>query len=113
MVEQKETLSDDNKQQWASLKPAEIEKIIVELGKQGEQPAKIGLILRDKHGVPKDRLAGKKISKILIEAGIPVKDRADMAKEWIAKLEKHIVKNNHDYTAKRSLTKKLWLVKKS
>ncbi|MDP3881467.1 MAG: hypothetical protein Q8Q31_01160 [Nanoarchaeota archaeon] len=111
MVEKKEENVEENKQQWASLKPAEIEKIIVDLGKQGEQPAKIGLILRDKHGVPKDRLVGKKITQILKDAGVSTRTKKDMVKEKIAKLEKHIIHNNHDYSAKRSLTKKLWLVK--
>ena len=111
MVESKEEKTEDSKQQWASLKPAEIDKVIVDLGKQGEQPAKIGLILRDKHGVPKDRLAGKKISLILKEAGVSIKSDKERVKGVISNLEKHIVKNNHDYTAKRALTKKLWLVK--
>ena len=70
MGKNKEETSEQSKEQWVGLKPAEIEKIIIDLGKQGEQPAKIGLILRDKHGVPKDRLADKKITQILREAGI-------------------------------------------
>ncbi len=111
MSEGKEEKTEENKPQWASLKPAEIEKIVIDLGKQGEMPAKIGLTLRDKYGVPKGNLAGKSISKILSDAGITFKSDKEIVREKIARLEKHISSNSHDYTAKRSVTKKLWLVK--
>ena len=96
---------------WVTLKPAELEKIIVDLHKQGEPPAKIGLILRDKYGVPKAKLLGKRISQILKISQKEVKTDKDYTKERIKQLESHISKHSHDYTAKRLLTKKLWMVK--
>jgi small subunit ribosomal protein S15 len=106
-------MEEEAKPEWVSLKPSEIEKIVIDLAKQGETPAKIGLILRDKHGVPKTRIINKKITQILKEAKISFKSDEEKTKEKIATLEKHISKNNHDYAAKRAFTKKLWLVKKA
>lgn len=102
----------ENKPNWVSMKPAELEKIILELAKSGETPAKIGLILRDKHGIPKAKLLGKRICQILKASKIEIKSEEKAVEERIQKLEKHISKNSHDYTAKRSMTKTLWLRKK-
>ncbi|MEK6928489.1 MAG: 30S ribosomal protein S15 [Nanoarchaeota archaeon] len=97
---------------WVKIKPADIEKIVIELHKEGKAPAKIGLILRDKHGIPKVKLLGKKVEQILKNASLtPVKEKDAMTKK-IEKLKRHILKNKHDYTSKRALTKKLWIVKK-
>lgn len=89
-------------------KIAEIEKIIIELGKKGETPAKIGAILRDSYGIPKAKTLGKKITQILKENKIPYKDEKKIIKDRVEKLKEHISKNKHDYTASRALTKKLW-----
>jgi ribosomal protein S15P/S13E len=102
---------EEKKPEWVSLKPAEVEKIIVDLGKKGESPAKIGLILRDQHGIPKSKTVGLKIGKVLRKAGVEYESDKDREKKKVAKLNEHISKNKHDYTAKRSLTKKLWLVR--
>ncbi len=103
----------EKKPEWVSLKPSEIEKIVIDLAKQGETPAKIGLLLRDKHGVPKAQIINKKITQILNDAKIPFKSDDEKIKEKIAVLEKHISRNTHDYTAKRAYTKKLWLIRKA
>jgi small subunit ribosomal protein S15 len=105
-------MTTEEKPEWVTLKPAEIEKLVIELGKQGESPSKIGIILRDKHGIPKVKITGKRIAEILSAAGVNYKSEQERVKEKITVLEKHISKNTHDYTAKRALTKKLWLVKK-
>ena len=51
------------KTDWIKMKPEEITKKIVELGKQGIQPEKIGLILRDEYGIPKVKMFGKKLDR--------------------------------------------------
>ena len=51
--------------EWLKIKPSEVENIVIDLYKKGNTPAKIGLILRDQHGIPKAKLIGKKISKII------------------------------------------------
>lgn len=90
------------------IKPAELKKIVVDLAKKGETPEKIGLILRDKHGVPKAKLVDKKITKILEEEGIEYESDKEKVEKKIEKLKMHIKGNKHDYSAQRSLTKKLW-----
>lgn len=116
MVEEAKTEKTESKSaeksNWIKMKPAELEKIVLDLAKQGNSPAKIGLILRDQHGVPKAKLIGKRISEILIENKIAIKPEKDSLNEKIEVLNKHIVKHKHDYSAARSHTKKLWALQK-
>lgn len=100
------------KPEWVKMKPAELEKIVLELFKNGESPAKIGLILRDKHGVPKAKVLGKRITEILKEAKVPLKSEKEKLKAEMEKLGKHIEKNKHDVTAKRHLSRMLWTLAK-
>jgi small subunit ribosomal protein S15 len=100
------------KPEWVKMKPQELEKLIIELHKEGNSPAKIGLILRDKHGVPKAKLIGKKITKILDEQSLQYPKEKEIFTKQIENLKIHIEKNKHDNSAKKSLTKKLWIVKK-
>jgi len=58
------------KPSWIKMKSDEMEKIVVELAKKGESPAKIGLILRDKYGIPKVKLFGKRMVEIFAEHGV-------------------------------------------
>ena len=101
-------IAKTEKPSWIKMKPADIEKIVVELAKKGESPAKIGLILRDKHGIPKTKIFGKKITQILGENGIEYEDDKKIIDKKIEKLKTHISKNKHDYPASRALTKGLW-----
>lgn len=100
------------KPEWVKMKPAELEKLVVDLAKKGETSARIGLILRDQHGIPKAKLLGKRISQIVKEAKIPVKEEKEAVKAKITNLESHSAKHKHDYSAKRSLSKNLWVLNK-
>lgn len=100
------------KPEWVKMKPAELEKLVVELYKEGNSTAKIGLILRDKHGVPKAKLVGKKISKILKDAKIPLRSEKEIIEKRMASLSSHIEKNKHDQPAKKKLVKYLWATKR-
>jgi small subunit ribosomal protein S15 len=100
------------KPSWIKIKPAELQKIVVDLSKEGNTPAKIGLILRDKHGIPKTKLLGKKITQLLKEAGEEVKPESKFVEERIEKIKSHLTKNKHDYSASRALTKQLWKIHK-
>jgi len=102
----------ESKSEWMKMKPAEVEKLIVELHKESSSPAKIGLMLRDKHGIPKAKLIGKRITKILKDNKLLPLTEKKMSEDKITSLNTHIAKHKHDYTAKRSLTKSLWAVKK-
>lgn len=100
------------KTDWIKIKSAELEKIVVELYKQGETIAKIGLILRDKYGVPKAKLLGKRIKDILIDAKIQLRSEAEVIQKKIEALSKHIEKNKHDQPARKKLVKETWALKR-
>lgn len=90
-----------DKADWTKIKPAEVEKIIVELARQGISPEKIGLILRDQHGVPKAKLFGIKIKKVLEKNKLSTDSEKKNIMKKIEGLKKHSLANKHDYTAIR------------
>jgi len=99
------------KPSWVKLKKEELEKIVVELAMEGKSPAQIGMILRDKHGVPRAKVLGRKITRILEDKGIDYNDEKKVFEKRVEKLKTHLAKNKHDYPAARSLTKRLWVLK--
>lgn len=100
------------KTDWIKMKPAELEKLVIELHNEGNPPAIIGLILRDKHGIPKSKLVSKKITKMLKENSLVPETDKKVVSTKIEKLNTHIEKNKHDYPAQRSLAKNLWALKR-
>ena len=100
------------KPSWVTLKPAELEKIVVDLHKKSLSPPQIGLVLRDQYGVPKAKLLGKRVTQILKGANISPVTQKQVVEDKIKKLEQHSAKHKHDYSAKRSLAKQLWTVSK-
>ncbi len=95
----------ETKASWVTAKPEEVKAKIIELAKQGTPPEKIGLVLRDQHGIPKAKLLGIKLSTVLKEAKLWQDSEAKNNEKKIDVLNKHIEKNKHDYTAQRSLIK--------
>jgi len=89
------------KADWTKIKPQDVEKLIVDLGKQGIPHEKIGLILRDQHGIPKVKLLGLKIKKVLLKNNIDLDSEKKNIINKIEGLKKHSEKNKHDYTAIR------------
>ncbi len=92
--------------EWSPLKKAEIESTIVKLAREGHAGARIGLILRDQHGVPDVRLAtGKKVSEILaandLKPSIP-EDLTFLMKTAV-KLQGHLVEHRKDLHNRRGL----------
>ncbi|MBM3230535.1 hypothetical protein FJZ22_02680 [Candidatus Pacearchaeota archaeon] len=102
----------EGKADWMKMKPSEVESLVVELAQKGNTPSKIGIILRDQHGIPKVKMLGKKISKMLAEKKITYTTEKQMYQASIENIEKHSAQHKHDYTAKKALAKKLWHVKK-
>ncbi len=85
-------------------KPAEIEKLIVDLANQGQTSSEIGMTLRDSHGIPSvKKLTGKRIEAILgghkLLSDIP-RDLLNLIRRSV-ELQKHLGTNRKDYTAKR------------
>jgi small subunit ribosomal protein S15 len=112
MAEEKiETQVKKKKPEWIKMKPAELEKIVVDLYKQGETPAKIGLVLRDKYGVPKAKLLGKRVVEILENARVVLRSEKEAINKKIENLQRHMENNKHDQPAKKRLVAHLWAVK--
>ena len=92
--------------EWSNTNAKEIEDKVVELRKSGLSSAAIGLVLRDKHGVPDVKLAtGKRINKIITENNmaddIP-EDLRNLMHKALG-MRKHLVNNNHDVHNRRQL----------
>jgi len=97
----------DKSPEWVTLQPAEIENIVVSLGKEGMSTALIGLRLRDQYGIPNIRLAtGKSVTQILAESNIKFElpeDLSNLVKRSL-QLQTHIKTNKKDTENKRGLT---------
>ncbi len=87
------------KSDWSKLKPSEVEKLIVELGEKKIPPEKIGLILRDQHGIPKVKLFKLKINKVLAKHNLAINSEKKNIETKIERLGNHFAKNKHDYKA--------------
>jgi len=96
----------------SKLKAIDVDKLILELAKEDNTPAQIGLILRDKHGIPKAKLVTKKITHVLKEKQVPHITDKEIISKKVETLKKHFSSNKHDYNAYNSMSKKLWQVRK-
>ena len=91
---------------WSNTNKDEIEDTIQQLATSGTSSSKIGMILRDRYGVPDVTLVtGKKIGTILKEKNITSKVPEDIHNLIINVLDlnKHLLKNPKDTHNKRSL----------
>ncbi len=85
---------------WLMYEPAEVEKLIVKLAKEGKQNANIGLILRDQYGIPDVRSLDMRIKKIAekdVKKEVP-DDMYNLMKKTV-NLHKHLNANHHDAKA--------------
>lgn len=96
----------EQKASWVNMKSEDVEKKVIQLAKEGNSPERIGIMLRDEHGIPKVRFFGKRIKHILKKANIWEDSERQNQVKKIGKLEAHVKKNGHDYTAKKSLLKR-------
>ncbi len=91
---------------WCKYKPEEVEALVIKLAKEGHPPSKIGIILRDQHGIPLTKpITGKSVTKILKDAGLAPSLPEDL--ETLLKkashLRVHLEKNKKDLHNKRAL----------
>lgn len=96
----------DEAPEWMGLPKREIEKKVVELAKDGVQPAQIGLILRDTYGVPNIAQAtGKKVIQILEDAEAAPKVPQDLTNliNRAINLQEHLQSNRQDLHNTRGL----------
>jgi small subunit ribosomal protein S15 len=96
----------DSPPEWVDLSPEEVEKKILELYKEGYEPSMIGIILRDRFGIPSiKQITGKKLVKLLREKGIKI-DYPEDLKALIRKalnLRRHLEEHKKDLHNKRGL----------
>ena len=91
---------------WTKLKKKELEELIVNLAKERRTSANIGLILRDKHGVPDVKAAtGKSISQIMKENKVYSELPEDMMSllRKAVRLHKHLERHKPDKHSKKGL----------
>ncbi|MCZ7401514.1 MAG: 30S ribosomal protein S15 [Candidatus Methanoperedens sp.] len=91
---------------WSNTNKEEIENTIAQLASGGKGPSEIGMILRDRYGVPDvTMVTGKKIGTILKEKNVALKVPEDIQSIIlnVLDLNKHLLKNKKDVHNKRSL----------
>ena len=96
----------DKPPEWVEMTAEEVEKKVVELFNEGYEPSQIGMVLRDRYGIPSVRqITGKKITKILKEHGIEIKYPEDLKAliKKALKLRKHLAVHRKDYHNMRGL----------
>ncbi|RLI74212.1 30S ribosomal protein S15, partial [Archaeoglobales archaeon] len=96
----------DKPPEWVEMGAEEVERKILELYNDGYEPSMIGMILRDRYGIPSvKQVTGKKLLKILKEKGVEITIPEDL-KALIKKalnLRKHTAVHKKDYHNIRGL----------
>ncbi|MCX9009904.1 MAG: 30S ribosomal protein S15 [Candidatus Methanoperedens sp.] len=92
---------------WSNTNKEEIEKTMLQLAAQGKSTSEIGMVMRDRYGVPDISLVtGKKVLATLKENNAAPKVPEDIHNLIVKVLElkKHLDRNPKDVHNKRSLT---------
>jgi small subunit ribosomal protein S15 len=92
---------------WMTYSNKEIELLVMKLAREGNSTSQIGLILRDRYGIPDVKSVTKKsISTILKEKKLLKEVPEDLASlaHRVIQLKKHLEENKQDKVALRGLT---------
>ena len=84
----------------------EVEALVMKLSKEGYPPSKIGIILRDQHGIPLAKpITGKSVTQILKERNLVSSLPEDLENllRRATRLHVHYDKNKADLSNKRAL----------
>lgn len=91
---------------WCKYTAEEVEELVKKLSREGNSPSTIGVLLRDRYGVPLVKsLTGKTVHELLRDAqqvGSVPEDLNVLVKK-ANDLRRHLEKNRKDYVNKRSL----------
>ncbi len=104
----------DRPPEWVEMTAEEVEKRVIELYNEGYEPSQIGMILRDRYGIPSVRqVTGKKITRILREHGVEMKYPEDLKAliKKALKLRKHLEvhrKDKHNRRGLQLIEAKIW-----
>jgi len=91
---------------WLKYEPEEVEALVVKLGKDLTPPSRIGVILRDQHGIPLvKQVVGKPVTKVLEGQGLQPKIPEDLENllRKAGRLGRHIEKHRSDSVNRHSL----------
>lgn len=91
---------------WVDYDEEEVIDLVVKLREKGNDPAEIGLKLRDEYGIPSVReLTGKKVTEILEEEGVAPELPEDLNNlvEKAESIQEHLQENENDGHAERQL----------
>ncbi len=91
---------------WVKLKPKEVETLIIKYAKEGNTASKIGIIMRDKYGIPDVKTMLKKSITQILEENKLTKEVPEDLLALIKKavlLRKHMEANHKDVPGKRGL----------
>ncbi|MHA2169781.1 MAG: 30S ribosomal protein S15 [Candidatus Kariarchaeaceae archaeon] len=92
--------------QWVPMAAKDVEKLIVQLYKQGNSQAHIGVILRDQYGIPSINLVtGKKLLTILKENDVAQRYPEDLISliRRAMNLRNHMSENKKDLISRHGL----------
>ncbi|MEM0079814.1 MAG: 30S ribosomal protein S15 [Nitrososphaerota archaeon] len=84
---------------WLKVTPEEVEALVVKYAREGYPPSLIGVILRDRHGIPLvKQVTGKSIKQILEENGLKPQIPEDLMNllERARRMRVHLEKNRSD-----------------
>jgi small subunit ribosomal protein S15 len=91
---------------WCRYTAEEVEALVMKLSKEGYPPSKIGIILRDQHGIPLAKpITGKSVTQILKERNLASSLPEDLENllRKATRLHVHYDKNKADLSNKRAL----------
>ena len=91
---------------WSTISGEEITKVVLEMWKQGSSTSEIGMVMRDRYGVPSVKLAtDKKIAQIIKDDGEEMALPEDLYNLIVKaiRMRKHLTANHKDVHNKRSL----------
>ncbi len=96
--------ASSEKPSWTNYSASEVEKLVLKYRKEGKSMSEIGMVLRDKYGIPNVKTITKKsILEILeenkLQREIP-EDLLNLIKKLVS-IQAHMEKNKKDMTAKR------------
>jgi len=91
---------------WCRYTAEEVEALVIKLGKEGHPASKIGIILRDQHGIPLTKpITGKSVSQILKERELApsIPEDLETLMRKATRLHVHLDKSKADSGNKRAL----------